>query len=95
MARDGGTEAFWVRDNEEELQELGALGDQTELAGGWGSSRRNPQDQGSNPTQPLPASLPPSQLAVYSLVMLLVLLLGDTRLLSSMATCRLPEGLPL
>lgn len=40
-------------------------------------------------------SFPLHQLGIYSLVMLLVPLLGDTRLLSSMATCRLPGGLPL
>lgn len=40
-------------------------------------------------------SFPLNQLGIYSLVMLLVPLLGDTRLLSSMATCRLPGGLPL
>lgn len=47
-------------------------------------------------SQPRSATfLSPDHLEMYSLVMLLVLLLGDTRLLSSRATCRPPGGLPL
>lgn len=71
--------------------------DQTGLGRGWiCEAMVAPENKCHMKTnsQPSPGPLPFPQI-IYSLVMLLVLLLGDTRLLSSMATCRLPGGLPL